>query len=124
MRYFDEARDIWSRHVPPRGQADTVQGELLRGIEKLRWEAQTNGNVNWNDQFESFATWIGRTLIDSGLFDPDGAAEIKADIDRLHNFDYPESDDAPYDRLTDRAVEWSRAQDGPGLRQHDPSRAV
>jgi hypothetical protein len=29
-----------------RGLADTVQGELLRAVEKLRDEAQRNGNVN------------------------------------------------------------------------------
>jgi hypothetical protein len=112
VRYFDEAREIWSQHVPPRGQADTVQGELLRGIEKLRREAQTNGNINWSDQFENFATWIETTLSDSGVFDAAAVAEIHADIVRVRNFEYPATDDAPYDRLADRTVEWSQAKMG------------
>ena len=42
---------IWHNLVPPRGQASTVQGELLRAVEKLRWEAQENGNINWDEGF-------------------------------------------------------------------------
>lgn len=124
MTYFDEARQIWSEQVPPRGQSDTVQGELLRGIEKLRWEAQTNGNVNWSDQFSNFASWIERTLIDSQVFDVNAVAEIGDDIGRLRAFEHPETDDAPYDRLTDRVVEWSREQGRPVPREHDPHRSI
>jgi hypothetical protein len=46
MRYLDEAGAIWKTKVPPSGQADTIEGELLRAVEKLRWEAQGNGNIN------------------------------------------------------------------------------
>jgi hypothetical protein len=76
VRYIEEARQIWSEQVPASAQAGTVQGELLRGIEKLRWEAQTNGNINWNDQFADFASWIERTLTDSGAFGADAVSEI------------------------------------------------
>jgi len=43
---------------------------------------------------------------------------------RLRNFEEPETDDDPYDRLSDRVVEWSRMQDGPVPRQHDPRRSI
>ena len=36
MFYEDEARAIWKEFAPPSGQADTVQGELMRAVEKLR----------------------------------------------------------------------------------------
>jgi hypothetical protein len=49
VRYFNEARALWKAHVPKRGQAHTVQGELMRTVEKLRDEAKRNGNVNWRD---------------------------------------------------------------------------
>nr|WP_176573403.1 hypothetical protein [Nonomuraea pusilla] len=42
-QYAEETRRIWKTYVPLRGQADTVQGELLRAVEKLRDEAQSNG---------------------------------------------------------------------------------
>ena len=40
-------REIWTRWVPKRGQSTVLQGELLRQIERLRHEAQANGNRNW-----------------------------------------------------------------------------
>lgn len=47
VKYQQEARSLWQTSVPPRGQAATVQGELLRAVEKLRDEARRNGNLNW-----------------------------------------------------------------------------
>jgi len=32
-QHFDEAKHIWKTFVPKSGQAETVQGELLRGQE-------------------------------------------------------------------------------------------
>ena len=46
------ARWIWKTLIPKSGQAEFVQAEVLRVIEKLRWEAQNNGNINWDDRFE------------------------------------------------------------------------
>ena len=124
MTHFDEARRIWAEQVPASGQADTVQGELLRGVEKLRWEAQNNGNVNWSEQFENFADFIEETLVESARFDVAAVAEIRADIARLRNFDEPETNDNPYDRLSVRVVEWSLAQGAPTPRAHDPNRYI
>jgi hypothetical protein len=39
VRYFEEARSLLRTAVPARGQAATVQGELVRAVEKLRYEA-------------------------------------------------------------------------------------
>lgn len=47
QQYFEECRIIWRNFVPKSGQADSLQGEMLRQIEKLRYEAQNNGNINW-----------------------------------------------------------------------------
>ncbi|MFS0907509.1 hypothetical protein AB3N02_31575 [Priestia aryabhattai] len=46
MRYFEEAKEIWVKYVPKSGQSGVVEGELIRAIEKLRCEAQDNGNAN------------------------------------------------------------------------------
>ncbi|MFD3274338.1 hypothetical protein ACE3MS_30040 [Paenibacillus dendritiformis] len=51
MKYFNEAKYLWQTYVPKQGQAETVQGELIRAIEKLRGEAQRNGNINWDKGF-------------------------------------------------------------------------
>ncbi len=65
MKYFEEAKYIWKNFVPKSGQADNLQGELLRQLEKLRYEAQDNGNINWDSSFEYFCDFLGDTLCTS-----------------------------------------------------------
>jgi hypothetical protein len=40
MKYFEEAKFLWQNFVPQSGQADKIQGELIRAVERLRDEAQ------------------------------------------------------------------------------------
>ena len=58
QQYFDECKYIWKNYVPQAGQADNLQGELLREIEKIRCEAQDNGNINWDDDYSYFCDFI------------------------------------------------------------------
>ena len=51
---------IWRNYVPEAGQSEILQGELLREIEKLREEAQGNGNRNWDGDFSCFVTLSGK----------------------------------------------------------------
>lgn len=67
-KHWRECRKIWKKYVPKQGQADSVQGELLREIEKLRIEAQCNGNLNWDENFEYFCDNISYILKSSNLF--------------------------------------------------------
>src|SRR5258705_7401439 len=104
MRYFEEACDLWRTYVPRSGQAETVRGELIRAVEKLRDEAHRNGNVNWDEGYEILARFLRDTLATSGIFAPAIVEQIDRDVARLLHFDVPETDDEPYDRLTDRVV--------------------
>ena len=124
MRYFEEARELWRTYVPARGQAATIQGELIRAVEKLRDEAQRNGNVNWRDDHAIHVNYLRDTLLGSGLFDAAAAREIERDTDRLLDFERPETSDEPYDRLTDRVVEWSRAHPDPVARDPNPELSI
>lgn len=120
MRFEAEAAQLWRTYVPRSGQAATVQGELIRAVEKLRDEAQRNGNCNWDGGFEILAGFLRSRLVDSGIFSAQVVAEIEHDANRLLSFEYPEIDDGPYDRLTDRVVEWARAHPGPVPHQRNP----
>ena len=91
VKYLQEARSLWQTSVPPRGQAATVQGELLRAVERLRDEAQRNGKLNWDSGQEAFIAYLREKLIGSALFDQTAAQEIEADLDRLGKFEYPET---------------------------------
>jgi hypothetical protein len=118
--YAAEARRIWQTYVPRRGQADTVQGELLRAVEKLRDEAQRNGNVNWDEHYERLLAYLSGKLTESGLFKAETLQALDADLDRLADFERPITDDEPFDRLTHRVVDWCRAHPEPVGREQDP----
>jgi len=60
--YFEECRYIWKTYAPKNGQSDVLQGELLKELEKLRGEAQGNGNINWDEDFIYFCEFIRKTL--------------------------------------------------------------
>ena len=66
---LETCKRIWKEYVPESGQSDCIQGELLRQLEGLRNEAQGNGNINWDSNFEFFCDFIKRNLVESSLFD-------------------------------------------------------
>ena len=68
QQYFDECKYIWKNYVPQAGQADNLQGELLREIEKIRSEAQDNGNINWDDDYFYFCDFISGKLTEQPIF--------------------------------------------------------
>lgn len=68
MKYFNECRELWKTAVPERGKSGELCGEVLRQIEKLRYEAQNNGNANWEEEYESYCRFIGKTLCAQDIF--------------------------------------------------------
>ncbi len=119
-RHFEQARQLWRTAVPRSGQADTVQGELLRAVEKLRDEAQRNGNQNWDPGFELLLDYLRMHLLDGHTFSDDERTGIAADLALIANYDYPHTSDDVYDRLTDRVVEWTHAHPDPIRHEHNP----
>ncbi|WP_294823360.1 hypothetical protein [uncultured Flavobacterium sp.] len=103
LKYPEVGREIWAKYVPRSGASETVQGELLRSIEKLRDEAQRNGNINYGDMHKKMADYIAVTLIASGMFDEQ---EIKHDIKPLTYKTKPYLEDDVYDRFCDRICEF------------------
>ena len=121
MRYFEEARAIWRTSVPSSGQADTVTGELLRCVEKLRWEAQSNGNQNWDGDFEKLLSFLKTTLTEPAVLPAHELAIVVNDLERLYDYDHPKTGDALYDRLSDAVVLWARAHPDAVPHRHDAS---
>nr|WP_199000594.1 ankyrin repeat domain-containing protein [Flavobacterium sp. ASV13] len=105
--YNETAKIIWQKLVPKSGQADTVQGELLRAIEKLRDEAQRNGNGNFNENCHGILiVFLRQNLADKNIFDLKTTTQINSDLDQLTNKKSPYTDDDIYDRITNRIVDW------------------
>src|SRR5262249_48569009 len=68
MQYLNEAANIWRECVPKSGQADTIEGELLRAVEKLRDEAIRNGNQNWDPGFGILLSFLESKLLDKTVY--------------------------------------------------------
>ncbi len=82
QKYFEECRMIWRNYVPEAGQSEILQGELLREIEKLREEAQGNGNRNWDGDFSCFCDFIRETLCSQPIY----SAQEKMQIELIMRF--------------------------------------
>jgi hypothetical protein len=106
MQYPKEAKEIWDKFAPKSGQARTVQGELLRAVEKLRDEAARNGNQNWDRGFKILAAYLEDKLTDTKVFSAAKIAETRTILARLRHEDEPYVDDDFYDFLSDRVVEY------------------
>jgi len=124
VRYFEDARTIWQTQVPKRGQSDTVAGELLRSVEKLRGEAQRNGNLNWGDGHDRMLAYLRSHLLESEALPVEERAILTSDLDRLADFEHPATDDALFDRLSDGVVLWARAHPEGPAHEHDPALTI
>lgn len=103
--YFEEAQRIWRECVPPSGQSRTVEGELLRAVEKLRDEAIRNGNGNWDEGFEILLAFLKAHLLDPAVFSDAAIAGTHSILKGLREDDALWLEDEPYDRLADRVVD-------------------
>ncbi|NOQ75501.1 MAG: hypothetical protein GQ574_26060 [Crocinitomix sp.] len=105
--YFQTLKVIWQNFVPKSGQADTVQGELLRAIEKLRDEAHRNGNINFQEDCHGILINYLRTYLGKeSNFSDALRKEINDDLDRLTIENMPYTKDDIYDRISSRIVDW------------------
>ena len=120
MRYLEEAKFIWKNFVPRSGQADTVQGELLRAVEKLRDESLRNGNANWDDGHEMLVAYLKAKLSDKSVFSSSDIAQTLKLLDEVSKPDEPYLSDDAYDELGERVVEYFRYH-GSLQHQHNPA---
>jgi hypothetical protein len=104
--YRDLGRHIWQTYVPERGQAGTVQGELLRANEKLRDESQRNGNMNWDEGHEILARFILDALTASPDVSDACKVQLRADIHRVLDFEHPYTGDDLFDRIERVLLDW------------------
>jgi hypothetical protein len=105
--FTTKGKYIWDNFVPESGQAEFVQGELLRAIEKLRDEAQRNANGNHNENCHLLLIqYLRTTLSDSKLFSQNVISKINEDLDKLKFEHQPYLADDIYDAIGNRIVDW------------------
>jgi hypothetical protein len=103
--------NLWNALVPPSGQADTVQGELVRCVTHLTDECYRNGNRNWDEGFVLMAEYLRKYLCD-GTFETETSRQVSEDVTSvIAEHDSPETlcnldGEDVFSRLSDRVVEW------------------
>lgn len=120
-KYFKASEYIWVNLVPKSGQAETLQGELIRAAERLDYEIRDNGKANWNKQFVMLGDFLRNTLINSKIFPKEVEQEIAQDIRSLIKDDHTViTEDPVYNRITRRVVEWYWRHKEPIKHKADP----
>lgn len=106
MDYYQETIKLWEQYVPKTGQADTVQGELMRAVEKLAMEAVRNQNSTWDENCEMLIAYLEKHLLDDKLFDEAQLATLSGAINRIKKHDEPYHDQHFYNLITERIVDY------------------
>ena len=52
MTEKEEFQSFWDLFVPPKGKAETVQGEVIRIAGRIEYEFLDNGCINWDEDFK------------------------------------------------------------------------
>jgi hypothetical protein len=119
-----EHQRLWDTFVPASGQADTVQGELVRIVGKLTDEAYRNGNMNWDADCERMWRFVGNRLNDPAVFSAEERAEIADLIDEIiENKDTPDLsfDGSTFYLVNEKVIDWCMAHPGPIPHAKDPN---
>ncbi len=104
----DELIRLWERLVPQVGQADTLQGELVRIVGNLIDQAYRVGNKNWNTKHEIMWLFVAEKLTSSDCFTDDVKDEIKKRVAEIIKYQKCPSfaDDNPYHYITEKVVDF------------------
>ncbi len=119
-----EHERLWDEFVPTHGQADTLQGELIRIAGKLTDEAYRNGNANWDADCERMWRFVGHHLDDPATFTEAEREAIAAAIDEIvRDRDRPDlsGHGSCYYLITERVVDWCMAHPEPVAHAPDPT---
>jgi hypothetical protein len=115
---------LWEQLVPQSGQADTVQGELIRAIGRMDDEVASNGFANWDSGYERLSDFALRCLTD-GTFGPQTTAGIRTDIEHIQTYARGGNKneynlEADFDRLMQAVVGWCQRHPDKIPRNMDP----
>lgn len=127
FKWWEEHPKLWNKLVPSKGQADSVQGELIRCTGKITDEAYRNGNMNWASGYERLVRYVGEKLNDPKTFSVDEIREISQAVETIiRDFDSPDTSGhgSPYYFLTEMAVRWCLANPDAIPHEKDPALIV
>jgi hypothetical protein len=115
---------LWNALVPPEGQAETLQGELIRIAGKLTDQAFRNGNMNWDAEHEMMWRFVGKHLDDPETFGEEARQLIRDKIEEIiRDNKAPDlsGDGCCYYVISERVVDWCMAHPTPIPHKKDPT---
>jgi len=71
---------LWKKLVPKKGEAETIQGEMVRALGRMEGDYFRNGFGNWYPTFYDFSQFLIANLIDESTFKPFTLSVLRADI--------------------------------------------
>lgn len=100
---------LWNELVPDSGQADTLQGELVRMVGKLIDQAYRNGNCNWDDEHEKMWRFIATTISKSSIFSLQEQSLINDKVEEIiRDEERPDvsGDGSTYYIINEKVIDW------------------
>lgn len=80
----DRVSDLWKKLVPKEGEAETIQGEMVRAIGRIKGDYYKNGFGNWYSYYYDLSQFLAVHLADESTFNPFTVNILRADIRALH----------------------------------------
>ncbi len=115
---------LWRELVPTDGQADTLQGELIRIASKLMDQAYRNGNMNWDADHERMWRFIAQKIASDPIFNSSEQTLIREKIGEIIRDEASpdlSGDGSPYYIITEKVVDWCMAHPQPIPHTKDPT---
>jgi hypothetical protein len=75
--------ELWDVLVPEEGQANSIQGEILRAVGRLATEDRRNGCVNWDKDYEQLVEFLRAWLPNERVFNAAQRDRIFQDLDAV-----------------------------------------
>src|SRR5882724_8230121 len=111
-----EQTRLWGALVPAEGQAETLQGELIRIAGKLTDQAYRNGNMNWDSEHERMWRFIAEKIGDDPIFTSEEQDLIREKIEEIiRDETCPDlrGEGSPYYIICEKVVDWCMAHPDP-----------
>ncbi len=95
------------------GEAETLQGDLLRSVGRLEDDYSRNGNMNWAPRgyHNEFVRMLKKYLADPAVFDPGTVVRIKEAAELIR-------------RAAEDVTEEQEGEDTVIVSKHDPTQAL
>lgn len=84
--FDDELSALWEKLVPEEGEAETIQGEMVRAIGRIKGDYYRNGFGNWYPMYYKLSQFLAAHLIDESTFKPFTLSVLHADIRALNAY--------------------------------------